>query len=529
MKQVYPLLKRFRQARRPKKLLFKKLLLPMMALLIISITTTFAQENVNYIYLSGQITNIENGAPVAGHPVYIESNSESPGGLNYYIAAYTDAYGFFTDTITTAALDGTLVIYTFDVNNQEYDREEFFRFNWASEYHMVAGLEIVDPNTITDFQANFDTDNDSLNFDFFDESMGEGIISWFWDFGDGSISQEVNPKHNYNEPGVYDVKLTVSTQPIIHDFRTSTIIKKVYAGMRQYFDFGGHAFAGYFPVDIGTAYLYKIEEDQFIPIDTTYFDQHGYYIFQTLIEGNYKVKAFPSTSSVNAGKYFPTYYKDALFWTKAETINLTETAWEYDIHMVENFEYNTGNGAIDGVVALDGGKHFITGEIEVILFNENDNCLTYIKSNDEGIFRFIELPFGTYKVMAEVPGMYTYPTTITINAENPFVQDLSILVYEEEIPFGIGEGTGTKLAGLGDLYPNPARSHVNFELQLQKSGNVQVFILNQGGQVVAKHSDQYNIGNHSIQLNTTALSSGMYRVMVLFGNEKHVKPFVKVN
>ena len=131
--------------------------------------------------------------------------------------------------------------------------------------------------------------------------------------------------------------------------------------------------------------------------------------------------------------------------------------------------------------------------------------------------------------MAEVPGMYTYPTTITINAENPFVQDLSILVYEEEIPFGIGEGTGTKLAGLGDLYPNPARSHVNFELQLQKSGNVQVFILNQGGQVVAKHSDQYNIGNHSIQLNTTALSSGMYRVMVLFGNEKHVKPFVKVN
>ena len=95
--------------------------------------------------------------------------------------------------------------------------------------------------------------------------------------------------------------------------------------MREYFDFGGQAFAGYFPVDIGTAYLYKIENNEFIAIDTTDFDQYGYYGYHALIEGEYKVKTFPSTSSVNAGKYLPTYYGDELLWTKAETIYLNAT------------------------------------------------------------------------------------------------------------------------------------------------------------------------------------------------------------
>ena len=116
----------------------------------------------------------------------------------------------------------------------------------------------------------------------------------------------------------------------------------------EYYNFGGQAFAGYFPVDIGTAYLYKIESNQFIPIDTAEFDQYGCYFFTALIEGDYRVKTFPSTSSANAGKYFPTYYGDALLWTKAETIRLEETGWFYDIHMIPNYQYSAGDGYIDG-------------------------------------------------------------------------------------------------------------------------------------------------------------------------------------
>lgn len=535
MQQQYPRSRnRIGLAPRLKMSLLRKLLFPLLMILIISITSTFAQSGINYIYISGQITNTENGAPVPGHPVFIESNSESNGGFNYFLAAYTDEFGFFYDTLSTAAVKGSLIIYTYDINSDEYEKEEFFRFNWASEYHMNTGLEILDPGSVTDFQANFEAMEDTITFDslsyfFIDESMGEGIISWYWDFGDGSSSLESNPNHIYSEPGVYDVALTVSTEPFHHDFRTSTIIKKVKAGMRDYFHFGGHAYAGYFPVDIGTAYLYKIEDDVFIPIDTAEFDTLGYYFFFQLVEGDYKVKTFPSASSVNAGQYLPTYYGDALLWTKAKTIDLTATGWEYDISMIPNYEYTSGDGAIDGVVTLDEGQNPLLEDVAVILFNEEDNCLTYIKSNNEGVFEFTGLAYGTYKVMAEVPGMFTYPSSITLTEESPNVEDISIVVYDDEIPHGIGNDIGIRIAGLGDLYPNPARAYTNLELNLLESGYVQIFILNQAGQLAGKYSKNCTTGNHILQINTSDLSAGMYRVMVLFGNEKHIKPFIKVN
>lgn len=536
MREVYPrTFIRFRPARTLKMRLLKKLLIPTLLLLIISITTTFAQTSgENQIYLSGQIVNNVNGAPIPGQPVYVESQSESNGGFNYYLAAVTDEFGFFYDTVSTSHIDGSLMIYTYDIHEDEYEKEEFFRFNWASEYHMVTSLAILDPSSPTDFQANFESQkdnitNDSLQLFFSDESIGEGIVSWYWDFGDGTGSVDKDPQHIYQDAGVYDVTLTVSTEPFHHDFRTSTILKKVKAGMREYYSFGGHAKAGYFPVDIGTAYLYKIEDTEFIPIDTTEFDTLGYYYFYQMIEGEYKVKTFPSKTSVNAGEYLPTYYGNTLFWTKAKTIELNDNSWEFDIDMMPNYQYSPGGGAIDGTVSLEGNKIPNVGNIEIILFNEADNCLTYIQSNEDGNFLFSGLEYGTYKVLAEVPGMYTYPSTITLNEETPTVEDITIVVYEEEIPHGIGSEIETNLNQLGDPYPNPVRDHTTIEFNLKQSSHVQIFVLNQAGQVAYNHANNFNTGNQAVQLNTAALPAGMYRIMILLGNEKHIKPFIKIN
>ncbi len=525
----------FRQARSRRKLIYK-LLLPLTLLLAISITTTFAQGNDNYIYLSGQITNVENGAPIAGQAVYIESNSDVYGGLNYFLAAMTDAYGFFYDTISTNAMDGSLVIYTFDEYSQEYEREEYFRFNWYSEYHMLTGLQIVDPNTLTDFQANFEilkdtVTNDSLSFFFDDESTSQGqeIIAWFWDFGDGTASTEMSPSHVYMQPGIYDVRLTVSTEPIVNDIKTSTIVKKVMAGMQEYYNFGGHAFAGYFPVDMGTACLYKIESEEFIPIDTADFDQYGFYFFTSLIPGEYRVKTFPSVNSVNAGKYFPTYFGDALLWTKAESIILEGTGWEYDISMIPNYTYGTGSGFIEGNVNMIDTDNPELEDIEVILFNEANNCLTYLKSGIEGKFRFIELPYATYKVMAEVPGKYTYPTTITLSEEQPSIEDLNIHVYEDEMAFGTGNELSERNAMVGELYPNPAANSSTLDFALKQQARVQVFILDQAGQVSGKFSAQYPAGEHTLNIDVSPYAPGVYRLMLLAGNEKYIKSFIKVN
>ena len=39
---------------------------------------------------------------------------------------------------------------------------------------------------------------------------GYDIVSWAWDLGDGSSSDEMNPTHTYNDQGYYTVSLTVT-------------------------------------------------------------------------------------------------------------------------------------------------------------------------------------------------------------------------------------------------------------------------------------------------------------------------------
>ena len=49
---------------------------------------------------------------------------------------------------------------------------------------------------------------DDLSFRFVDLSAYEPE-SWFWEFGDGRVSEERHPRHMYEEEGTYEVCLTV--------------------------------------------------------------------------------------------------------------------------------------------------------------------------------------------------------------------------------------------------------------------------------------------------------------------------------
>ncbi len=74
----------------------------------------------------------------------------------------------------------------------------------------------VDTILVTKSNVNFGT-NDTLFCDggivnFTDSTISNGVInSYDWDFGDGSRSSLQNPSHNYTTPGLYTVRLIVTT------------------------------------------------------------------------------------------------------------------------------------------------------------------------------------------------------------------------------------------------------------------------------------------------------------------------------
>ncbi|OQX79276.1 MAG: hypothetical protein B6D61_03880 [Bacteroidetes bacterium 4484_249] len=60
-------------------------------------------------------------------------------------------------------------------------------------------------------EANYYFEQDTINeftVNFFDSSTGI-ISNRYWDFGDGTFSEEINPVHSYSEPGSFSVCLSI--------------------------------------------------------------------------------------------------------------------------------------------------------------------------------------------------------------------------------------------------------------------------------------------------------------------------------
>ncbi|HKO42296.1 MAG TPA: PKD domain-containing protein [Pyrinomonadaceae bacterium] len=70
---------------------------------------------------------------------------------------------------------------------------------------------------------------------FFDRSgdSDSQVVSWHWDFGDGSSSTEQNPTHAYAEPGSYSVSLTVTDDTGL--INTKSTVYRVNASLQGHF------------------------------------------------------------------------------------------------------------------------------------------------------------------------------------------------------------------------------------------------------------------------------------------------------
>ncbi|MFO8128859.1 MAG: PKD domain-containing protein [Bacteroidales bacterium] len=77
--------------------------------------------------------------------------------------------------------------------------------NWITQT-----IEVL-PGPVADFQADSVCLNTPTYFDNLSYAIGENIISWYWDFGDGTSSTLQYPIHTYTSPGTYYVTLSVTT------------------------------------------------------------------------------------------------------------------------------------------------------------------------------------------------------------------------------------------------------------------------------------------------------------------------------
>lgn len=480
-----------------------------------------------YIYLSGQLTSSNTGAPIADHQIYITSDSSVNSGYSYYATAKTDVNGFYWDTLVTSTSDGIINVYLFDFDNIRIQLDRYYRFVWDDEYLMFADFAIFNPDANTELQANFTTSGDPLEENplkviFHDESIGLSVKSWLWDFGDGKTSTVQDPEHIYEQPGVYMVNLTINAlPPEFHGFQTSTITKQVQVGLREYHHMGGHVFAQQFPIDIGLAYLYTFDEDNnLIPLDTAQIDTLGYYWFYAVPPGKYLAKARLESSSILYGQFIPTYFRNAYDWNDAEEI-VIETAdnYECNITLLPSTGLAVGTGQIKGQISYDTSMVFRTpipaGNVEIILLNEQGALKTCGLSDNDGYFQFSNIPFGTYQIFPDVAGIPTTPMYVTISEDVPLANDVNLVIYPGEITFSINENISAFVENAMLLYPNPVTDQARISLQVKKTSGLTVMITDLMGRIIYKQESQMYAGTQEIILPVRELPAGLYQVLLI--------------
>ncbi|MFK7971773.1 MAG: PKD domain-containing protein [Bacteroidia bacterium] len=98
---------------------------------------------------------------------------------------------------------------------------------------------------------------------FTDQSLGAGIQDWIWDFGDGTVIQgQQNPTHQYDQNGLYDVRLIVFDRNNCSD----TLLKSQYINLRK-----------------PTAYVYANDPSGCSPITLTFFGDSAQILSDTTI------------------------------------------------------------------------------------------------------------------------------------------------------------------------------------------------------------------------------------------------------
>jgi len=198
----------------------------------------------------------------------------------------------------------------------------------------------------------------SVNFNAFTNSPNYTFYTW--EFGDGTTGSGEEITHNYANPGSYLVHLhafdSVNCVSDYTEWITLGDTVSVLSGM-IYYD----------SVPADQAYVYLFATDSMnssaLLIDTT-LAINGVYSFNESglpMYGVYYIQAELTEQSSKYGNYLPTYHLNALSWTDAGPIILTNTTYSADVYLVPSELYTAGNGQVQGVVSNQCERDEFTG------------------------------------------------------------------------------------------------------------------------------------------------------------------------
>lgn len=384
----------------------------------------------------------------------------------------------------------------------------------------MVNVTVEMPECIADFTMHPDSGVNRPNLYHFHDLSENNPDAWLWDFGDGQISTDKNPVHQYGSGGSYEVSLSVTKYNVWGDDCTDT--KIITMQTPAYFHIGGFIYTGNFPInnpeptgDTAIVYLYRYHDKYHVAnIDTTIVIENGYFHALFLLEDNYLIKYRLTKGSANAPYYFPMYYGDKMRWQNAPVLALADSShYSVNVHLAEIPTVEGGIGAISGTIEhhSNADAQIPAGDAEILIFNASDEAVGYVHSSDDGTFGFENLAFGTYTLYAESTGLFTEPLTVTLSEATPGIFDLKMELFETDVT-AVGENTGLQQTGI-QIFPNPVNNILNVSVtNLNQNLNFRIFDFS-GREILSSSAKAY-ADSRSIQIDVSRFDQGIYFLKV---------------
>ncbi|RLD49590.1 MAG: hypothetical protein DRJ05_20755, partial [Bacteroidetes bacterium] len=353
-----------------------------------------------------------------------------------------------------------------------------------------------------------------FNYNFFGESFPMPADEYLWDFGDGTFASGQQVTHTF-DPTLGDeflVCLTTYSYDPIGDSCFAETCQEIFLSGQMGQELFGTVLVENAPVDFALVGLFGIDNTGAYIFDFTMTDEGtGAYFFEDVPDGDYYIWASLLPMSEYYFQYFPTYFGDALFWFDAELVTLGQPANPYDINLIPVESYAAGPGNITGTISFDNGKG--PGDnVNVVLMDEEENALTYLLSNEEGLFEFGDIAYGTYKLKVEMPGVNSEIATVVIDENNQTI-NVEFVVKGSSAYLSISDLNMLTL-NVSDIYPNPVTNLANIDINMAENTNVQIHVFNQVGQEVYNMESSLIQGNHKLQFPVSDLVSGFYTIRI---------------
>ena len=445
-------------------------------------------------------------------------------------------------------------VWNFGDGNVSYEQDPIHIYETGGEYLVSLYIETTDfcisyyedliyiygdtTSSNADFNIALDTLNNIPNTYIFTDLSEGDITSWYWEFGDGNFSMEQNPIHVYSNGGTYYPCLTITSYSgdVIC---TSTECNELTT--LEYFSFGGQAFVGDYPINIDSgdnaniaiAYLFRKINHAWQYMDQREFWEYGYYWFVDKPIGEYLIIAELTENSIDYDYYAPSYYPNATSWKDASTFILSnDQQFAVNISLYELSASTSGIGSISGFIvggpSCDTNYNINTHNVQVQLFNNSNELISYTYSDSQGNYEFTGLAMGNYFVVPEYTGKYTEKNSVIITDLDPNLVDIELIVHCSHT-LGIHDLSSEYINLVEDIYPNPVVNNVYVRVTIKESSNFIIDIINQYGQTYYSNKKQLTVGKHLLSFNTSSLTQGMYFLRITDNdNISSVRKFVKL-